>query len=403
MTYDAFLSYSSQDKTIADAMCHYLEQRGLRCWIAPRDVRPGEDYAAEIIEAITDSRALVIIFSANANASKHVKNEVERAVSHGTIVVPFRTEAVQPSKAMELFLGAKHWLDAMSPPLETHLERLAVHLEFLAGRETSTSGSGAPATPALPTGGRSLPVAGPSRRFVLTRTLLAAALFVAVATAGAFIWRSLSSGRGALPTPAPALEPLHGSVDVLLWDTQNSSRRGVGIRDAAARPTHRSDQIRVKVALNRPAYVYLLWVGGDGKVAPVYPWRPGDWHNRPQQEQPIDHLSLPPEQDRGWPMGGGAGMETIVLLARDTPLPPTVDLENAVAGLQVQKVQSPDALVEFEGGHPVTESMDHTRAPLFFDSQRIDDPLMQNQQLMEERLGRHFPFISAVSFANRGE
>src|SRR5271157_1866239 len=102
MSYDAFLCYSNQDKCIADAMCHYLEQRGLRCWIAPRDVRPGEDYAAEIIEAITDSRALVIIFSANANASKHVKNEVERAVSHGTIVVPFRTEAVQPSKAMEL-------------------------------------------------------------------------------------------------------------------------------------------------------------------------------------------------------------------------------------------------------------------------------------------------------------
>jgi hypothetical protein len=81
MPYDAFLSYSSQDKTIANAMCHYLEQRGLRCWIAPRDVRPGEDYAAEIIDAIMASRALVVVFSANANASKHVKSEVERAVA----------------------------------------------------------------------------------------------------------------------------------------------------------------------------------------------------------------------------------------------------------------------------------------------------------------------------------
>jgi hypothetical protein len=118
MPYDAFLSYSSQDKTIADAMCHYLEQRGLRCWIAPRDVRPGEDYAAEIIDAIMASRALVVVFSANANASKHVKSEVERAVSHGIVVIPFRTEEVQPSKTLELFLGAKHWLDAMSLPLE---------------------------------------------------------------------------------------------------------------------------------------------------------------------------------------------------------------------------------------------------------------------------------------------
>ncbi len=404
MSYDAFLSYSSQDKTIANAMCHYLEQRGLRCWIAPRDVRPGEDYAAEIIDAITASRALVVVFSANANASKHVKNEVERAVSHGVVVVPFRTEDVQPSKTLELFLGAKHWLDAMSAPMESHFEKLAVHLQFLAGREFSAPGA-VPSTKAAPptAGGNPMPGYRLARRFTRTSTVLGLALIVAIAAGGLMIWHAKSTGRGALPTDAPAVEPLHGSVDVVLWDPRNASRRGVDIRDVAARPVHRSDQIRVKVAMNRAVYVYLLWVGGDGKVAPVYPWRPGDWHNRPQQEQPVDHLSLPPELDRGWPMGGDAGMETIVLLARDTPLPPTVDLESAVAGVQPPKLQSPDSLVEFEGGHPVTENMDHTRAPLFFDSQRIDDPLLQNQQLLEERLGRHFQFISAVGFANRGE
>jgi hypothetical protein len=402
MSYDAFLSYSSQDKAIANAMCHYLEHRGLRCWIAPRDVRPGEDYAAEIIEAITASRALVVIFSANANSSKHVKNEVERAVSHGVVVVPFRTEAVEPSKSMELFLGAKHWLDAMSPPLETHFDQLAVHLQFLAGREGSTSGSGAPATTAPPASGKSPPVAGPSRRFVLIHTMLVPVLFLAAAVIAVLVWRWFSTSHGGPPPRTAAVEPLHGSVDVLLWDPQDASRRGMGIRDVAARPIHRSDQIRVKVAMNRPSYIYLLWIGGDGKVAPVYPWRPGDWHNRPPQEQPIDRLCLPPELDRGWPMGGDAGMESIVLLVRDTPLPSNVDLENAVLGLQPQKLQSADALVEFEGGRPVTESMDHTRAPLFFDSQRIDDPLLQNQQLLAERLGRHFQFMSAISFANRG-
>jgi hypothetical protein len=235
------------------------------------------------------------------------------------------------------------------------------------------------------------------------RSAVALVLGLALAIGLAVVWRSVSSGRGSSPAPAASTEPLHGSDDVLLWDPHDASRRGVGIRDAAARPVRRSDQIRVKLVLNRPAYVYLLWIGGDGKVAPVYPWRPGDWHNRPQQEPPIDRLSLPPELDRGWPMGGEAGMESIVLLARDTPLPASVDLQSAVADLHPQKLQSPDSLVEFEGGHPITESMDHTRAPLFFDSQRIDDPLLQNQQLLEERLGRYFQFTSAVSFANRGE
>jgi hypothetical protein len=438
MTYDAFLSYASQDKTVADAMCHYLEQRDLRCWIAPRDVRPGEDYAAEIIEAIVASRALVVVFSANANASKHVKNEVERAVSHGIVVVPFRTEEVQPSKAMELFLGAKHWLDAMSAPMEDHFEKLAVHLQFLAGHDITKQSRDNLASfakvhlqylagqdvsaPAVPPNTTAPPAAvdksSPGLRFSKRSVIISAvvlALLLVVAAGIVMNRRTPPNGgdspatqgspaaQGAPATTASAAEPLHGSIDVLLWDPKDASRRGVSIRDASARPLHLSDQVRVKLAMNRPAYLYLLWIGGDGKVAPVHPWRPGDWHNRPEQEQPIDRLSLPRELDRAWPLSGGAGMETILLLARDTPLPASVDVERAVAGLQPQKMQNPESLVEFDRGHPVTESMDHSRGALFFDPQRIDEPVLQNQQLLEERLGRYFPFISAVSFANRGE
>ena len=203
--------------------------------------------------------------------------------------------------------------------------------------------------------------------------------------------------------PAPVAAPLHGSVDVLLWDIKDPSRHGASIRDASARPIRHSDKVRLNMTVNRPGYVYLVWIDGQGKAFPVYPWRPGDWRNRPEREQPIEHLSLPADAAQGWPMGGVRGMETILLLARDTPLPSGVDLENAVAGLQPQSLQNPDALVEFETGRPISESMDHSRAPQFFDAQRIDDPLLQNQQLIQERLERHFSWISAVSFANRGE
>ena len=52
VAHDVFISYSSQDKPVADAVCAGLEAAKIRCWIAPRDVRPGMDYASEIIEAI---------------------------------------------------------------------------------------------------------------------------------------------------------------------------------------------------------------------------------------------------------------------------------------------------------------------------------------------------------------
>src|SRR6516164_9307871 len=87
MEFDAFISYSSKDKTAADAACAVLERTGVRCWIAPRDIRPGVEYGAAII--------------------------------------PVRIEDVAPTKSMEYFLGAIHWLDALTPPLEGHLHKLA--------------------------------------------------------------------------------------------------------------------------------------------------------------------------------------------------------------------------------------------------------------------------------------
>jgi len=124
MAHDVFISYSSHDKAIADATCAKLENRGIRCWIAPRDVLAGTEYGASIVDAIGACQVFVVIFSAHANASPQVKREVERAVSKGKIIVPLRIEDILPTGAMELALSNTHWLDALTPPVETHIESL---------------------------------------------------------------------------------------------------------------------------------------------------------------------------------------------------------------------------------------------------------------------------------------
>ena len=124
MAHDVFISYSSQDKAVADAACAGLEARKIRCWIAPRDVLAGTEYAEALLNAIEDARAMVLIFSAHANGSPHVRREVERAVSNGKIILPFRIENVLPSRAMEFCLGNTHWLDALTPPLEMRIAEL---------------------------------------------------------------------------------------------------------------------------------------------------------------------------------------------------------------------------------------------------------------------------------------
>lgn len=120
-----FISYSSKDKPTADAVCAVMEGCGVRCWIAPRDILPGHDWAESILRAIGGAKACVLIFSASANASPQVRREIERAVHNEVPVIPFRIEDTAPSESLEYFISTPHWLDALNPPLEAHAKRLA--------------------------------------------------------------------------------------------------------------------------------------------------------------------------------------------------------------------------------------------------------------------------------------
>lgn len=150
MPYEVFVSYAHQDKSIADAACALLEQEGIRCWIAPRDIAPGADWGAAVINAIKSCRAVVLVFSAAANTSPQILREVERAVHLGVPVIPVRVEDVMPEGALEYHLGTVHWLDAMTPPLEAHLHRLADALLLLLNREREISPAPAAASATTP-------------------------------------------------------------------------------------------------------------------------------------------------------------------------------------------------------------------------------------------------------------
>src|SRR5262249_6980479 len=109
---------------IADIICKRLESSGIRCWIAPRDIEAGSDWTEGIIHGIDSCRVFVLIFSGNANVSEHVRREVAKAFALGLAVIPFRIENAEPSDSLAYFLGTVHWLNAITPPLDRHLEAL---------------------------------------------------------------------------------------------------------------------------------------------------------------------------------------------------------------------------------------------------------------------------------------
>ncbi|GHV96265.1 hypothetical protein AGMMS50293_25850 [Spirochaetia bacterium] len=134
--HECFISYSSKDKKIADAIINYLESDKIRCWIAYRDADAGESYAASIIKAIKESSICILVFSENSNSSKHVLKEIDAACKYEKIIVPFRITDVKLDDAMEYYLSSTHWLDAIDDPLENHIKRLVVAIKKYLGIES---------------------------------------------------------------------------------------------------------------------------------------------------------------------------------------------------------------------------------------------------------------------------
>lgn len=171
MPHDVFISYSTKDKPLADAVCARLEGRGIRCWIAPRDIIPGADWGGSIVEAISEARVFVLIFTSNYNASQQTGHEVERAVNKGLHIIPLRVENVPMTPSLEYFMGKRHWLDAITPPVESHLDKLGDAIERVLGI-TPAKPSGprdaraapSPATPATSSAAAPAPGLGPPAR-----------------------------------------------------------------------------------------------------------------------------------------------------------------------------------------------------------------------------------------------
>jgi hypothetical protein len=215
MVFDVFVSYSRQDKSTADAACSALEGAGIRCWIAPRDVAPGTDWAGSIVEAINHCRVMVMIFSSGSNQSRQIHREVERAFEREVPVIPFRIEDVKPESALAYYMGPVHWLDALSPPLENHLQSLITSVAALLQKSKSAEPRDGVEQMAKPQPaaniGHSASVAPPPERPSQSSAakLLTAAmggLVVAIAAAGLWLYGQRPNASAPKPTPSVTVQ-----------------------------------------------------------------------------------------------------------------------------------------------------------------------------------------------------
>jgi TolB-like protein len=119
-----FISYAAHDLAAAQRVCLALEAAGIGCWMAPRDVQPGAQYADAIVRAINEAQSLVVLLSASSVASSHVGREVERAAAKHKQIIAFRIDAATLSPALEYFLSESQWIDAPALGMPAALSRL---------------------------------------------------------------------------------------------------------------------------------------------------------------------------------------------------------------------------------------------------------------------------------------
>ncbi len=144
---DVFISYSSKNKNVADAVVSDFERNGIRCWYAPRDILPGREWVPAIKEGICSAKVFILLFTEESNTSRQVMNEVAMAFNAEKTIVPFKLTQEEMSDELEYYLTRVHWLDAVSQPLSGHIEELRKYVQLIlsgseprAARERKSSG-----------------------------------------------------------------------------------------------------------------------------------------------------------------------------------------------------------------------------------------------------------------------
>lgn len=207
--------------------------------------------------------------------------------------------------------------------------------------------------------------------------------------------------RGAVPRPeaAPAATPLEPTLTVTVFKKNEPGRRR-SLSERGVLPLEAQDALELDIVVVRPAWLYLFWIDAAGKVAPLYPWENNDWEARPTGETALPELHWPPRANAWGSLSAGpSGMETLMVFAREAPLPPTTDLSILRSGFPPQRTTNLLQPWWFRNG--VLLSRDPERgAPLVVDRPE-DVPAFQTQRRLE-RLRDLFPANTAVSVPFRG-
>jgi hypothetical protein len=238
MAHDVFISHSKKDKPVADALCAALENAKIRCWIAPRDVHPGGDWASEIANAVEQAKVMVLVYSAHSSESVHVRKEITLAVSSASVIVPLKIDGTPLTGSMQYYLSDTHWLDALNPPTAEQILQVVETVCSILGVE------GAPCPP----------IKDPHRASVRRRMAVIAAITVGVFALGGFgVYAFIMMGKQSSTGSKESTSTVEGTGAIATYgDVRNALPPGAAAVDLVA---------TITTTFSDASYYYLAFTG----------------------------------------------------------------------------------------------------------------------------------------------
>jgi serine/threonine protein kinase len=215
------------------------------------------------------------------------------------------------------------------------------------------------------------------------------------------LWPGTAERISSSPPPSDS-GPTSGELTVRIW---SPTKPGLLVSQDGALPVRNKEQVQIEATLDQPGHIYLLLVGGSGKVAPLYPWNEGTKLVQkdaaaPPPIRPASKLIVSPaDQQSGWRMAGKSGLETVLMAARRTPLPEEVSLGRLIGKVPVTPLRRPQewaVLLHRETGDP-GPSRERGDREFEEEAAAIDEPVVQ----VMARLREHFEVVRAVRFAHQ--
>jgi len=211
------------------------------------------------------------------------------------------------------------------------------------------------------------------------------------------------SGQGSTAGPAgrPASGPLSGDLTVFIRPPERAGEP-LALDEPGALPVRAGSSMSLDVQFQQHAFTYLVWLDCQGQVLPLYPWNVESLEikdvSQPPPVRQAARIVYSPLLGGGWKFGETGGMETVLLLARRTPLDAGIQLAKLIEAVPPHKMRHQAELVLFgvDGGA--------NEVSVLLAKNRGDDVETRtaDRELGELliRLGDHFELVRAVRFAH---